>query len=211
MKIRILTPTLIPACLTGILLITGCDSRKSEVSSPEKPAPAAAAEASPAAPTPATLAEFKAGAEALVKWIDERNLQSSTTPPPAPAAMMAEFMTQAKALKPAGLPADLAQAWAAFLGVMTEVDALFKTLPTPEPTDPQARMQAMTGIQPQLMALSDKVRPVVKTLAETAKKHGIENLEKLGPGGPPPNAPPSPALPPPASPAPPAPPPTEPK
>ena len=191
-----LTPPLLGPCLAGVLLLVGCDSREAGAPSADQKDPSSAA-IPPAvagesmAEANAALAEFKASTNALVEWLDERSNPSAKNPPPAPAAMMAEFMGKAKAIETAGLPADLAQAWSDFIGQMTEVDALFGLLPAPNPADPKAQMAAMSDIQPKLMALAEKVRPLVKILADAGRRHGIENLERLGPGGEPPKNPPS--------------------
>lgn len=177
-----------------ILLAAACDSKQASTPASKPAAPAATATAQttppPTAP-PAALAPFKTEMAGLLTWLEEQQTTARTKPDPAAAnAMVGDFLNRAKALKTEQLPTDLKEAWTGFLSVMNEVDALFKTLPKPTPGNPQALSSAMNNIQPQLLALQNKIKPLVTKLAETGKKIGIEGLEKLGPGGP--NGPPSP-------------------
>ena len=70
-----------------------------------------------------------------------------------------------------------------FHGVTEDVDAVFNTLPKPDPSNPQAMSKAMQDIQPQLMAPTTQIKPLVTILAEVGKRYGIEDLQKLGPRG----------------------------
>jgi hypothetical protein len=125
------------------------------------------------------IANFKSEVESVSKWAEEKQ-KSAASDPAAGMAMMGEVVAKFKAVKTDGLPADLKGAWGEMTGIMGEMGDIFKNMPKPDPSKPDAAGKMMGEIMPKLMALQAKVEPVTKKLEEIGKKYGLD-MSKVAP------------------------------
>jgi hypothetical protein len=124
------------------------------------------------------LANFKTEIETAGTWIEEK--QKSM--PGDPAAMVGEVIGKLKAVKTAGLPADLKGAWADMNAALGELGEVFKGMPKMDALKPEEMRKVMEDLMPKLMAIQAKVEPVAAKLQEIGMKYGLD-MKKVAPGG----------------------------
>lgn len=167
------------ATLTAVagLSLAGCDKK------PETGGGGTSGSGGAAPSQEDAIAKFKTAVEAAVKWQNEAQKNLKPNDMTAGMAMMGEMVDKMQGVPTSGLPADLKSAWGDFTGVLGELKTVVGSMPKVDQSNPEAAMKAIGDFLPKMMELQTKVEPIVKKLSEVGKKYGLDDLEKVDPGG----------------------------
>jgi hypothetical protein len=127
------------------------------------------------------IANFKTEIETVGTWIEDRQ-KSVLGDPAAAVTMVGEVIGKLKAIKTAGLPADLKGAWGEMNAVLGEMGDVFKGVPKMDASKPEEMIKVMGELMPKIIAVQAKVEPATKKLQEVGAKYGLD-MKKIAPGG----------------------------
>ncbi len=134
----------------------------------------------------AAIEDFKTEINSLKTWTESKEKEIATNPM-AGMTMINEMGVKMKAVKTSDLPSDLKEAWNDMVAGVDKMTEAMSELPK-DPTQMEAFMTKKMQENPKygqefqakMEALGKDMEVRGNKLKEVGKKHGIENLDKIG-------------------------------